>query len=169
MVVKSICSIKVVEGDLLEQNVDVIVHPWHRNVLPWWLLPLRGISKRIKARAGAQPFVELGRGPIPLGGARLTSAGRLNYQGIIHVAGVDLIGRTRPDVVSNAVHSACAVARGAGYARLAMPILNIGAAGPQDVDALHCILSALRTCDHALDVTVVQCRVTVMAGARAAI
>jgi hypothetical protein len=30
--------IKVVEGDLLDQEVDVIVHAWNRNVIPWWLL-----------------------------------------------------------------------------------------------------------------------------------
>ena len=25
----------VVEGDLLEQDVEVVVNPWNRNVIPW--------------------------------------------------------------------------------------------------------------------------------------
>jgi hypothetical protein len=28
----------VVEGDLLDQDVDVIVNAWNRNIIPWWLL-----------------------------------------------------------------------------------------------------------------------------------
>jgi len=32
-------SITVVEGDLLDQDVDVIVNTWNRNIIPWWLLP----------------------------------------------------------------------------------------------------------------------------------
>jgi hypothetical protein len=28
----------VVQGDLLDQDVDVIVNAWNRNIIPWWLL-----------------------------------------------------------------------------------------------------------------------------------
>jgi hypothetical protein len=28
----------VVEGDLLDQDVEVIVNAWNRNIIPWWLL-----------------------------------------------------------------------------------------------------------------------------------
>jgi hypothetical protein len=31
-------TIRVVEGDLLNQPVDVIVNAWNRNAIPWWLL-----------------------------------------------------------------------------------------------------------------------------------
>ena len=34
----------VVEGDLLEQRVDVIVNPWNRNIIPWWLLLPPGLG-----------------------------------------------------------------------------------------------------------------------------
>ena len=76
--------IKVVEGDLLDQDVDVIVNAWNRNVIPWWLLLPQGVSGAIKRRAGYQPFRELARkGPIPLGGAVETGAGRLTFKAII--------------------------------------------------------------------------------------
>ena len=68
-------SPSVIEGNLLDQDVDVIVNAWNRNIIPWWLLLPQGVSGAIKKRGGYQPFVELGkRGPIPLGGAVLTSA-----------------------------------------------------------------------------------------------
>src|ERR1700761_3143941 len=82
----------VVDGDLLDQPVEVIVNPWNRNIIPWWLLLPQGVSGAIKRRAGLQPFRELGRlGPIPLGGAVATSAGRLPYKAIIHVASINLL------------------------------------------------------------------------------
>jgi O-acetyl-ADP-ribose deacetylase len=31
--------VNVVEGDLLDQDVEVIVNAWNRNVIPWWLQP----------------------------------------------------------------------------------------------------------------------------------
>lgn len=31
-------NVTVMQGDLLEQDVDVIVNAWNRNIIPWWLL-----------------------------------------------------------------------------------------------------------------------------------
>ena len=62
---------EIVDGDLLDQPVDVIVNAWNRNIIPWWLLLPQGVSGAIKRRAGVRPFLEVGRaGPIPLGSAR---------------------------------------------------------------------------------------------------
>jgi hypothetical protein len=59
---------EIVEGDLLDQPVEVVVNAWHRNIIPWWLLLPQGVSGAIKRRGGLAPFRELGRmGPIPLG------------------------------------------------------------------------------------------------------
>lgn len=41
-----------VEGDLLDQQVDAIVNPWNRNVIPWWLLIPQGVSGALDRRAG---------------------------------------------------------------------------------------------------------------------
>src|SRR5579871_5812266 len=85
-------KVELIHGDLLDQDVEVIVNAWNRNVIPWWLLLPQGVSGAIKKRAGLQPFVEVARyGPIPLGQAVLTSAGRLPYKGIIHVAGINML------------------------------------------------------------------------------
>jgi len=42
----------VVQGDLLDQPVEVIVNAWNRNVIPWWLLLPQGVSEAIKRRGG---------------------------------------------------------------------------------------------------------------------
>ena len=34
---------KIISGDLLDQKVDVIVNPWHCNIIPWWLLIAQGV------------------------------------------------------------------------------------------------------------------------------
>src|SRR4051812_14416338 len=84
----------IVTGDIVDQPVEVIVNAWNRNVIPWWLLLPQGVSGAIKKSAGLAPFKEVAKaGPIPLGGAVLTTAGRLPYRGIIHVAGINLLWR----------------------------------------------------------------------------
>jgi O-acetyl-ADP-ribose deacetylase (regulator of RNase III) len=45
---------QIVEGDLLHQNVEVIVNAWNRNIIPWWLLLPQGVSGAIKKAAGTQ-------------------------------------------------------------------------------------------------------------------
>src|SRR2546422_11365031 len=85
-------ELRVTNGDLLAQDVEVIVNAWNRNIIPWWLLLPQGVSGAIKKRGGIQPFRELAKhGRIPLGQAVLTSAGTLPFRGIIHVAGLNML------------------------------------------------------------------------------
>src|SRR3954464_12910418 len=101
----------VVEGDLLDQPIEVIVNAWNRNVIPWWLLLPQGVSRAIKRRGGTGPFRELGRmGLIPLGGAVETGPGRLPFKAIIHVAGINLLWRSSERSVRDSVRNAVALA-----------------------------------------------------------
>lgn len=89
-------QLEFVDGDLLNQDVEVIVNAWNRNIIPWWLLLPQGVSGAIKRRAGYAPFRELGKmGSIPLGGAIITGAGKLPFRAIIHVAGINSSGGPR--------------------------------------------------------------------------
>lgn len=45
-------KIDIVEGDLLDQDVEVIVNAWNRNLFPHWLLWPQGVSGAIRRRAG---------------------------------------------------------------------------------------------------------------------
>jgi O-acetyl-ADP-ribose deacetylase len=114
-----------VEGDLLDQPVEVIVNAWNRNIIPWWLLLPQGVSGALKKRAGLEPFREVARhGPIPLGGAVLTSAGRLPFRGIIHVAGINMLWRASEDSIRKCVRSALVIMAEQRYASIAFPLIG---------------------------------------------
>jgi len=122
--------VEVVDGDLLDQDVEVIVNAWNRNVIPWWLLLPQGVSGAIKRRAGLAPFRELGKlGPIPLGGAVMTGAGRLPYKAIIHVAGINLLWRSSERSIRDSVRNALQVAQGRGWKSIALPLIGAGSGG----------------------------------------
>jgi O-acetyl-ADP-ribose deacetylase (regulator of RNase III) len=109
----------VIEGDLLDQEVDAIVNPWNRNLFPWWLLLPQGVSGAIKRRAGLAPFRELRRyGVLPIGGAVLTSAGDLPHRAIIHVAGIGFLWRASPRSIQESVRTASALRRTKAFGRL---------------------------------------------------
>jgi O-acetyl-ADP-ribose deacetylase (regulator of RNase III) len=123
-------KVQVVEGDLLDQDVDVIVNAWNRNVIPWWLLLPQGVSGAVKRRAGTAPFQEVRRhGPIPLGGAVLTSAGRLGFKGIIHVAGINLLWRASERSVRDSVRNSVRLAHERGFTSIAFPLIGAGFGG----------------------------------------
>ncbi len=123
-------DIHFVEGDLLDQPVEVIVNAWNRNIIPWWLLLPQGVSGAIKRRAGLQPFREVGRmGAIPLGGAVKTSAGRLPFKAIIHVAGINMLWRSSEFSVRQSVRSAMQIVGEEGFNSVAFPLIGAGSGG----------------------------------------
>lgn len=123
-------SVRIVEGDLLTQDVDAIVNAWNRNVIPWWLLLPQGVSGAIKRAAGYAPFRELARaGPIPAGSAVVTGAGRLPFKGIIHVAGLTLFWRTSEEIVRRCVQSALSAAAARHFQSVAIPLIGAGTGG----------------------------------------
>jgi O-acetyl-ADP-ribose deacetylase (regulator of RNase III) len=151
--------VRVVDGDLLDQRVDAIVNAWNRNIIPWWLLLPQGVSGAIKRRAGYQPFRELARvGPMPLGTAVVTSAGRLPYRGIVHVAGINMLWRASERSIRDSVTHALARAREHGFRSLAFPVIGAGSGGFDEARALEVMLAVLETGAGELDVTVVRYR-----------
>ena len=154
---RSTATVKVVEGDLLDQHADVIVNAWNRNIIPWWLLLPQGVSGATKRRAGYQPFRELARhGPIPLGGAVLTGAGRLPHQGIIHVAGIGLWWVSSQRSIQQSVLSAMALVQQHGFGSVAFPIIGGGTGGTRADQALQWMLQSLESVDYAAAVTIVK-------------
>ncbi len=123
-------NILTVHGDLLDQPVEVIVNAWNRNIIPWWLLLPQGVSGAIKKRGGLEPFRELARlGHIPWGGAVVTSAGRLPFKAIIHVAGINLFWRSSKQSVQNSVQNAMKLVIDRGYQSVAFPLIGAGSGG----------------------------------------
>lgn len=139
----------IVDGDLLEQPVEAIVNPWNRNIIPWWLLIPHGVSGAIKRKGGYRPFFELGRhGPLQLGGAVFTSAGRLPFRGIIHVAGINMLWRASPESVQGSVRSAMAIAAQQGLVSVACPLVGAGVGGYSEDEAIELMLQAFEPLDY---------------------
>lgn len=149
----------IVTGDLLDQEVEVIVNAWNRNVIPWWLLLPQGVSGAIKRRAGYGPFRELARlGPIPLGGAVVTGAGRLPFRAIIHVAGLNLLWQTSESTIRACVRSAIGLASERGVRSLAFPLIGAGTGGFPADRALALMRDELGRLNFAGEVRLVQFR-----------
>lgn len=120
-------KVEVVSGDLLDQNVDVIVNAWNRNIIPWWLLLPQGVSGAIKKRGGLEPFKEVKKhGPIPLGEAVLTGAGKLPFKAIIHVAGINMLWRASEYSIRKSVQSAMKIVDEKEFESVAFPVLGAG-------------------------------------------
>ncbi len=131
----------IVKGDLLDQRVDVIVNAWNRNLFPAWLLVPQGVSRAIRRRAGNASFREVHRhGLIPLGGAVLTSAGRLPFRGIIHVAGINLLWSATQASIRGSVRSAMRIVGEQQFASVAFPIIGSGTGNRSRATALRHML-----------------------------
>jgi len=136
--------IESIVGDLCDQrDVDVLVNAWNRNIIPWWLLLPQGVSGALKRAAGTAPFRELGYRPLPLGEARITSAGQLPNQAIVHVAGIDMLWRASTASICDSVRSAVSLTVAEGYRSMALPVIGAGSGGFDEDEALELILETL--------------------------
>ncbi len=152
-------NFQVVTGNLLAQPVEVIVNAWNQNIVPWWLLRPHGVSGTIKQRAGIVPFRELRlHGRLALGQAVLTSAGKLPYKGIIHVASITWWGRSNEDIIRRSIRNAIELAQGRSFTSIAFPVLGSGSGGMNEQTALDSMMSELQTLSFDGRVHVVQYR-----------
>jgi O-acetyl-ADP-ribose deacetylase (regulator of RNase III) len=148
---------EILNGDLLDQKVDVIVNAWNRNIIPWWLLLPQGVSGAIKRRAGYEPFHEVAKyGPIPLGQAVFTSAGKLPYRGIIHVAGIDGLWRASEFSIRQSVKNAVMLADDKGFQSMAFPVIGSGSGSFNQEKALEFMVDELEQISTELTVKIVQ-------------
>jgi len=149
----------VVEGNLLDQEVDAIVNAWNRNIFPWWLLLPQGVSGEIKRRGGTAPFRELrGAGVLALGQAVLTGSGRLPFRGIIHVAGIGLLWRASRRSIELSIRNAIALAEREGFRSVALPLIGAGTGGFPLALAERLILDTLASLDFPGEIRVVRYR-----------
>ena len=133
-----------VEGDILDQDVQVIVNAWNRNIIPWWLLLPQGVSGAIKRRGGRAPFRELGRmGPIPMGGAVVTGPGQLPFEAIIHVVGINMFWRSSEVAIRDCVRNAMGIVDARGWSSVAFPVIGAGSGGFPHGRAREVMLEAM--------------------------
>lgn len=146
-----------VQGDLLDQRVDVIVNAWNRNFIPWWLLLPQGVSGVIKRRGGVQPFRELSHaGILKAGQAVLTSAGKLPFRGIMHVAALEWYWRSTTRAVVEGVKNALRIAGEHAFTSIAFPALGAGTGGMKIERSLSLITETASAVPGDIAVTLVE-------------
>ncbi len=150
-------KVETVKGNLLHQPVEVIVNAWNRNFLPWWLLIPSGVSGTIKREAGLQPFREISKhGLMPLGSAVLTSAGSLDFRGIIHVAGINMVWFASEKSIRDSIRNAMNIVHEHNFQSVAFPIIGAGSGGFSQQKALKIILDEFERIESSAKVIVVE-------------
>jgi O-acetyl-ADP-ribose deacetylase len=135
---------QVVDGDLLEQPVDVIVNAWNRNIIPWWLLLPQGVSGAIKKRAGIAPFVEVGR------------------KGAIMWLASNMFWRASRESIQGSVIAAMAIVETYQFASVAFPVVGAGSGGYSAATAIELMEDSLTNIAGRAAVTIVRFRPGVM-------
>ncbi|MBU2712992.1 macro domain-containing protein [Zooshikella harenae] len=147
----------IVYGDILEQNVEVIVNSWNRNIIPWWLLLPQGVSGAIKKKGGCQPFKEVAKfGAITLGEARVTSAGKLPFKAIIHVAGINMLRFATKYSVTQSVKNVMEIVNKKNYSSVVFPLIGAGSGNRSEEWSLNIMKGELDKVESKAKVIVVR-------------
>jgi len=150
-------NLEIIQGNLLDQKVEVIVNPWNRNVFPWWLLVPQGVSGAIKKRAGYEPFRELAKkGILPLGSAVITSSGRLPFEAIIHVAGINLCWISTERSIRLSTRNALLKAKQKNFKSIAFPFIGAGTGGKSKNLVLNWMKDEMNRVEYEGDVLIVR-------------
>ena len=118
-------QLEVHEGDIAAVEADALANAANDHL---WMGA--GVAGALKRAGGEEIEREaVARGPIPLGSAVATTAGRLPARWVIHgaVMGQDL--RTDADLVRSTTHSCLELADGLGCRSLALPAFGTGVGG----------------------------------------
>jgi O-acetyl-ADP-ribose deacetylase (regulator of RNase III) len=117
--------IVIVDGDLVEQEVDAIVNAANND-----LVLGGGVAGAINRRGGPAIQRECdAHGPIHVGEAAITGAGELRARHVIHAASMSLGGRTTAQSLKSSMDHAFRLARERGVRTIAIPAVGTGIAG----------------------------------------
>jgi O-acetyl-ADP-ribose deacetylase len=120
-----VARIELWNGDICDLEVDAIVNAAN---LSLWMAT--GVGGAIKRAGGDEiELAAVRQAPVPLGGAVVTTAGRLAARGVIHAVSLDRDRRTSGAVIESAVRSAMARARDMNATSVAFPALGTGVGG----------------------------------------
>ncbi|MDE3110365.1 MAG: macro domain-containing protein [Acidobacteriota bacterium] len=117
--------IEIVQGDLTEMDTDAIVNAANND-----LQLGGGVAGAIRRKGGQQIQAECDAiGPVPLGGAAITSGGNLKAKHVIHAASMELGGRTSALTLRSSTAHSLRIAAQNGLKTIALPAVGTGIAG----------------------------------------
>jgi O-acetyl-ADP-ribose deacetylase (regulator of RNase III) len=113
------------QGDLTEMDVDAIVNAANND-----LQLGGGLAGVIRRRGGESIQKECNQiGSIPVGGAALTSGGKLKARHIIHAASMELGGHTTARALRTSTAHSLRIAAERGLKTIALPAIGTGIGG----------------------------------------
>src|SRR5690348_4277677 len=116
--------IEILQGDLTEMDVDAIVNAANND-----LQLGAGVAGAIRRKGGPAIQKECDAiGTIPLGGAAITSGGKLKARYVIHAASMELGGRTSAASLRSSTAHALRIAAQKGLKSIAFPAVGTGIA-----------------------------------------
>ena len=95
-------------------------------------------------------------GFIPLGEAKLTTAGKLQYKGIIHVAGINMLWFATEYSVAKSVENAMKIVNENSYNSVAFPLIGSGSGNRGKEWSLKIMLKAFKHIESNAKVTIVK-------------
>src|SRR5215469_14251876 len=118
-------KIEFLEGDLTEMDVDAIVNAANND-----LKLGGGVAGAIRRKGGDSIQRECDDvGTIPVGGAAITSAGKLRARHVIHAASMQLGGATTAHALRSSTAHSLRIAAENGLLTIAFPAVGTGIAG----------------------------------------
>jgi O-acetyl-ADP-ribose deacetylase (regulator of RNase III) len=130
--------LEVCEGDLTQATTVAVANAANNHL--WMGAGVAGALKR----AGGPEIEEeaMAQGPVAVGSAVITSAGRLPYRAIVHgaVMGQDL--RTTPELIARTTRACLEAAEGQGLESLALPAFGTGVGGVALADAARAMIAS---------------------------
>jgi O-acetyl-ADP-ribose deacetylase (regulator of RNase III) len=133
-------QLDVVDGDITRLEVDAIANAANDHL---WMGA--GVAGAIKRAGGEEIEREaVAKGPIPVGEAVATGAGRLAASWVIHGAVMGQGLRTSADLVRRATESCLRVADELGAESLALPAFGTGVGGFPLVECARIMVDTVR-------------------------
>ena len=117
--------IEIRQGDITEMDVDAIVNAANND-----LQLGGGLAGAIRRKGGPRIQAECDKiGTIPVGGAAITSAGKLKARHVIHSASMQLGGGTSAQSLRSSTAHALRIAAQNGLKTIAFPAVGAGIGG----------------------------------------
>ena len=117
----------------------------------------KGVSGAIKKRVGYEPFRELAKkGILPLGSAVITSSGRLPFEAIIHVAGINLCWISTERSIRLSTRNALLKAKQKNFKSIAFPLIGAGTGGKSKNLVLNWMKDEMNRVEYEGDVLIVR-------------
>jgi O-acetyl-ADP-ribose deacetylase (regulator of RNase III) len=117
--------IEIIQGDLTEMDTDAIVNAANND-----LQLGGGVAGAIRRKGGPEIQKECDDvGPVPVGGAAITSGGNLKARYVVHAASMQLGGKTSALSLRSSTAHSLRIAAQKGLKTIAFPAVGTGIAG----------------------------------------